>query len=94
MNTQTKKKQSFRLYSLQNSFTSPTKVTVLDNGTCLNVKRASTKLATGLVMKLHTSRVLIEASSFPLDGVVSCIRSSDESRKKVRGAVKGVENGP
>lgn len=60
----------------------------------LDVKRASTKLATGLVMKLQISSVLVETSAFPLDVIVPRARCSDESGEEIGGAVEGIENRP
>lgn len=60
----------------------------------LNVKRASTKLAARLVMKLQISRVLVETSAFPLDVIVPRARCSDKSGEQIGGAVEGIENRP
>ena len=58
------------------------------------MKSASTKFTAGFVVELHPRPVLVEASPFPLQGVVQRRDGADKSGQDVDWLVERVENRP
>jgi hypothetical protein len=60
----------------------------------LDVKSATTKLATTLIMEFHPRRVVVETRAFPIDGGVAGGNGADEGGQEVDGAVERVQDRP